>query len=135
MASPFIPIAEWRDPRHRLGVRGEHLAIGFLTAAGWRLEAHRFRLGRHDLDLVMRRRCLVAFVEVKTRTGSSFGAGVEAVGWRKRRTLARLAEVWRGRHGRPSDLYRFDLVEVRIVAGTTAEVIHVEDAWRVEGRW
>jgi putative endonuclease len=125
-----LPVEAWRDPRHRLGVRGEHLAIGYLTAQGWCVLAHRFRLGRHDLDLVMRRDNLIAFVEVKTRTGIEFGAGAEAIGWRKRRTLARLAEVWRARHGRPGDLFRFDLVEVRLFPNREAEVIHLPDAWR-----
>lgn len=121
----------FRDPRHQLGLAGEEAAIRWFQRRGWTLEAHRFRLGHNDLDLVIRKGSLVAFVEVKTRGGTGFGAGREAIGWRKRRTLARVAEVWRLRHGRPEDSYRFDVVEVQEVHGGPALVTHLEDAWRL----
>lgn len=123
------PIREWTDPRHRLGIRGELEAIRFLNSTGWIVLAHRFRIGRNDLDLVIRRGALVAFVEVKTRMSDGFGRGREAIGWRKRRTLARLAEAWRVRYGAPGDLYRFDVVEV-IGGGQSRRFEHLEDAWR-----
>lgn len=104
----------------------------YLARRGWRIEAHRFRLGHSDLDIVARREGLVAFVEVKTRGSSGWGSPAESIGWRKRRTIARLAEVWRERHGRPGDVYRFDVVEVRVAAGRACEVEHLEDAWRLD---
>lgn len=119
------------DPRHRLGLLGEAEAIRYFREAGWALEAHRFRVGHNDLDLVMRQGALVAFVEVKTRQGQGFGSGVEAIGWRKRRVLARLAEVWRLRHGRAGDGYRFDVVEVRWARAMGPVVVHLPDAWRI----
>ncbi len=103
----------------------------YCREAGWQVEAHRFRVGHNDLDLVVRQGALVAFVEVKTRQGHGFGAGVEAIGWRKRRVLARLAEVWRLRHGRAADGYRFDVVEVRWGRARGPAVVHLPDAWRI----
>jgi putative endonuclease len=122
--------ADWTDARHRLGLAGEEAAIGFFARAGWSLMAHRFRVGRYELDLVVRRGNLVAFVEVKTRRGQEYGQGREAIGWRKRRTLTRVAEVWRGRHGQPEDLFRFDVVEVRLYPAGRIEITHLPDAWR-----
>ncbi len=78
----------------------------------------------------MRRGQVVAFIEVKTRTSATFGLGREAVGWRKRRTLMQLGEIWRERHGRPEDVYRFDVVEVVLRSSGPPEVLHVPDAWR-----
>ena len=89
-----VPAELWTDPRHRRGLWGERIAIAFLSDRGWRVEVHRFRAGRHDLDIVARRGELVAFVEVKTRGSSEYGAPAESVDWRKRRTLARVAEVY-----------------------------------------
>jgi putative endonuclease len=106
--------------------------MAYLVARGWRIEAHRFRLGHSDLDVIARRGHLVAFVEVKTRGSAGWGAPAESVGWRKRRTIARLAEVWRERHGRPGDEYRFDVIEVLVGPGQRPEVAHLEDAWRLE---
>ncbi len=120
----------WTDPRHRLGLSGEEDAIGYLLAGGWQVEAHRFRVGRNDLDLVARRGTLVAFIEVKTRRGGEMGPGRLAVGWRKRRTLERVAEVWRLRYGRPGDVYRFDVIEVVPQTDDASRIEHLEDAWR-----
>lgn len=123
-----VPIEQWRDPRHVRGARGEERAAAWLTARGWRILAVRFRVGRHDLDLIARRGGLVAFIEVKTRAESRFGDGREAVGWRKQHRVARLAEVWRARYGRAGDQYRFDVITV--AAEQENGVVHLPDAWR-----
>ena len=110
--------------------------MAYLLRQGWQIEAHRFRLGHHDLDLIARRGSLVAFIEVKTRRSTRFGQPVEAVGWRKRAVHARLAECWRSRYGFPDDRYRFDVITVQegADASTEPQVTHIEDAWRSVGK-
>jgi putative endonuclease len=132
MVTPNVlrPIEQWRDPRHRRGVAGELAAARFLAARGWAVLAHRYRLGHHDLDLVVRRADVVAFVEVKTRRSDGFGDAREAVGWRKRLVLEMVASAWIARHGRPRDRYRFDLVGVVWSGQGFPQVFHIEDAWR-----
>jgi putative endonuclease len=127
----FVPINQWGDPRQRRGLAGERAAIAYLTACGWNVESHRFRMGRHDLDLVARRGRVVAFVEVKTRRSNACGAAIESVSSLKRTILGRVAMLWRLRHGRPGDCYRFDLLAIRDLGGGKYEVEHVEDAWRL----
>jgi putative endonuclease len=129
----FVPAAEWEDQRQILGLRGERIAMAYLTSCGWSVEAHRFKLGRHDLDLVVRREHTVAFVEVKTRRSTACGSGLEAVNRRKQRDIARVASIWVLRYGRPSDEYRFDLVSVQDPDGAAPVVEHVADAWRATG--
>ncbi|HEV8356093.1 MAG TPA: YraN family protein [Gemmatimonadales bacterium] len=134
-ARPPKPVSQWSDPRHRRGYAGERAAMAYLLGQGWRIEAHRFRLGHHDLDLIARRGDLVAFVEVKARRSRRFGLAAEAVGPRKRAVLLRLAELWRVRFGRPSDRYRFDLIAVEdgaaggVAGSTTPHLTHIEGAW------
>src|SRR5882672_843188 len=99
----FVPPAEWSDPRHLLGLSGEHLAMAYLTACGWDIESHRFRCAGHDLDLVMRQGRTVAFVEVKTRAHGGPEEPLSSIGVRKRRAIARAAECWRLRFGRRDD--------------------------------
>lgn len=131
----FIPVAEWEDERQVLGLEGERIAIAFLTSCGWSVEAHRFKLGRHDIDLVIRKGQTVAFVEVKTRRSTTCGTGLEAVNRRKQQDIARVASVWVLRHGRPGDEYRFDLLAVQDSRGGAPIVEHVADAWRLAGHW
>lgn len=127
----FVPAGEWSDFRQVRGLAGERAAMAFLISCGWHIEAHRFRLGRHDVDLVARRGGMVAFVEVKTRRSLVCGTALEAVPRSKQYSIARAAELWRLRFGRPADLYRFDVVGVRETGFGRLEIEHVADAWRL----
>src|SRR2546425_11564962 len=104
--------AEWSDPRQRTGLAGEEQAIRYLQSRGWEVVAHRFRVGRIELDLVARRGQLVAFVEVKARRGMAFGSPFEAVTGANRREIVKVAGVWMGRYGHHCDVYRFDCIGI-----------------------
>jgi putative endonuclease len=128
----FIPTVEWEDLRQIRGLWGERTAIGYLVSCGWEIEAHRFKLGRHDLDLVVRKGNTVAFVEVKARRSVAQGSAVESVDRRKQSIIAKVASVWCLRYGRPNDEYRFDVVAVHVGAGGCYTIDHVVDAWRCQ---
>ena len=128
----FIPTEEWEDQRQILGLQGEREAMAYLISCGYEVEDHRHKLGRHDIDLIVRKGNLVVFVEVKTRRGHSHGTPLEAVGRRKQGTIAKVADLWRIRFGRPSDIYRFDLVAVDEDRTGKLSIQHVEDAWRLK---
>lgn len=112
------------------GLVGERVAERWLKRKGWVVLQRRYRSGHRDIDLVVRQDGLVAFVEVKARTGDRFGDPVEAVNWKKQGELVRSARTWIDRHGRHGDSYRFDVVGV-LVAGDRVRVRHVEDAFRL----
>ena len=114
--------------RQELGALGERIAERWLRGRGWRVLARRFRSGHRDLDLVVVRDGVVAFVEVKARRGSAFGDPVAAVHWRKQRELARSALVWLDRHGWPNAPCRFDVIGI-LVEGSRVRVRHVENAF------
>lgn len=116
---------------HDLGRRGEAIAAATLTRRGWTVVARNYRLGHKEIDLVMRRGQLVAFVEVKTRAGEGYGHPLEAVTAAKRREIERVARAWMARHGQPDDVYRFDAVSVICEGSAPPVVEHVEDAWRL----
>jgi putative endonuclease len=124
----------WRDPRHVLGLDGEVAALEFLLDKGYRILEHRFRVGRWEVDLIAERDGVVAFVEVKTRRGMNHGRPAEAVTWRKRRELVRVAKAWEDRH-RSDRTLRFDVIEVlQSRYGGVVVIRHVEDAFRPDWR-
>jgi putative endonuclease len=114
--------------RQALGELGERIAERWLRARGWRVMQRRFRSGHRDIDLVVEREGVVAFVEVKARRGAGFGGPVEAVNWRKQKELGRSARVWVDRHGRGPEAYRFDVIGV-LVTGSRVRIRHVPNAF------
>jgi putative endonuclease len=119
--------------RQAFGELGERIAERWLRRDGWVVVNRRFRNGRRDIDLIVRRDQTVAFVEVKARKGGDFGGPVAAVGWRKQRELVRSAQVWIDRHGQPATDYRFDVVGV-LVDGSRVRVRHVPQAFAIANK-
>lgn len=117
--------------RQAFGELGERIAERWLRRQGWRVVQRRFRSGHRDIDLVIERDGMVAFVEVKARRGEEFGGPVQAVSWRKRKELERSALVWIDRHGREAESYRFDVVGV-LLQGADVRVCHVENAFSLK---
>ena len=60
------------------GETGERIAERWLKRHGWRIMQRRFRSGHRDIDLIAEKDDVVAFVEVKARTGTEFGDPIEA---------------------------------------------------------
>lgn len=98
------------DSRRALGDAGEAAAVAYLESRGYRVLARNARADRVEIDVVVERRGVIAFVEVKTRTGDRFGTAAEAVDARKQARLARGAAAWlRATRRRPRRV-RFDVV-------------------------
>lgn len=120
---------------HQRGRRFEALAARFLTARGYRILERNVRFGRKEVDLVVARDGVVAFVEVKGRSGAGAGHPLEAITPAKRREVEAVARWWIRSHPPAPGGYRFDAVAVlphpRKRAGWRVE--HVEDAWRPGG--
>lgn len=114
-----------------LGPLGEELAARHLRSLGYTILARNFRFGRREVDLVVRRGDVVAFVEVKARSGRGYGHPLEAITALKRREVERVARAWQGRHGGPGQRYRFDAVGVLIVRGREPIIWHIPGAWRL----
>ena len=79
--------------------------------------------------MVVERGGVVAFVEVKGRSGPAFGHPLEAITWRKRHAISVAARSWIERSDFKARAYRFDAVSVRGLANGGFELEHVEGAW------
>lgn len=84
--------------------RGERAALRHYRLRGYRLLDANARVGRYELDLVLRRgRCLL-FVEVKEKSGPSFGHPLEMIDEEKVRRVRVAAGGWLARHPELSGL-------------------------------
>ena len=101
-----------RKRRHeRRGRWAEALALASLRLRGYRLLARRFRSGPGEVDLIMRRGEVTAFIEVKVR--STADLAVEAVTGYQSRRIAAAARIWMARDPKAAfGVCRFDIVAV-----------------------
>lgn len=116
-----------------LGVRGEDVAARYLEKAGWTIRGRNIRVGRLEVDLIIERGGVLAFVEVKSRRGRGFGDPLEAISTKKMRGVTRAAAGWLREHGGGSfKEIRFDAVGVLWSPNAPPRVLHIPDAWRKE---
>ena len=76
----------------RAGISAEARAAAYLMAKGYRILAKRFRSPYGEIDLVARKRNLVAFVEVKAR--ASLDDAAYAVTPRQQARIIAAAQAW-----------------------------------------
>jgi putative endonuclease len=91
------------------GISAETRAAAYLMAKGYRVLAKRFRTPYGEIDIVARRRNLLAFVEVKAR--ASLDEAAYAVTPRNQRRIIDAAQAWLMTHPEHADLdMRFDVM-------------------------
>ena len=116
------------DHRASLGRSGEDATLALYAERGFRTVARNWRCSLGEIDLVVERRGLLVFCEVKARTGSRFGGGYDAVTWTKQRRLRQLAEAFVASARVPHDAVRFDVASVHVGhRGSSVELF--EDAF------
>lgn len=116
---------------HDLGRNAELAVAEFLRTAGWSVLASNWRFRHKEIDLIVRRGGVVAFVEVKCRSGGRFGSPAESVTASKRRDLALAARAWIARAGAGVQTFRFDVCGVSVGPDGAFRIEHIEDAWRL----
>jgi putative endonuclease len=102
-----------RDRRRaeRKGRSAERFAALFLMLKGYRPLASRVKTPRGEIDLVMKSRSHIVFVEVKTRRDPNEGL-ISVTDMKARRTVE-AARIWLGRNARHIDVAcRFDILVV-----------------------
>lgn len=91
------------------GISAESRAAAYLLAKGYRILARRFRTRFGEIDIVARRRSLLAFIEVKAR--ASLDDAAYAVTPHQRQRIIAAAEIWLMKHPEDATLdCRFDAI-------------------------
>ena len=92
---------------------------------GWRVLDHNRWLGGAELDLVVRRGRVLAFVEVKSKSGTGFGDPFEMVTPVKIARIRKATELWLRLHPELGGLsVRFDVIVER-----AGRIQHLPDAF------
>ncbi len=112
-----------RKAAENRGREGERRAAWWLWLRGWRILGRRVRTPAGEVDLVVRKGRLVAFVEVKTR--ATAGELDFAIDERRLARVAAAAEYLMPRYAGPGDDIRVDVI---LIAPRTLPR-HIENAW------
>lgn len=111
LGSLLFPLRRIR-PRD-LGRAGETRGAWFYRWRGYSILERNLRFGDGEIDLVVRRRRTLAFVEIKTRQTKDHGAPQDAVDRRKQLQIARLAQRFlQTRELEGIDTVRFDVLSL-----------------------
>lgn len=95
------------------GARYEDIALDHLQSAGLELIARNYHCRYGEIDLVMRERDIVVFIEVRFRRRGRFGDGIDSVNAAKRAKLVRAASAFLAEHPRLADgACRFDVLAI-----------------------
>jgi putative endonuclease len=117
-------------PLHlRHGRAGEKAARKHLQRLGLKFLTANFRSKRGEIDLVLRDRDCLVFVEVKTRSTEAWTRPAAAVNARKRRILSAAALDYLRLIDHPQVRVRFDVVEVLLIDSEVQEVRHLPNTF------
>lgn len=114
------------------GAWGEALAAEYLRKRGYQLVASGYRCRFGEIDLIVKDRKYLVFVEVKLRKSTQFAQALEYVDGRKQDRLRTTASIYLSEN--PTSLQpRFDVVEIYAPEGIQTarpEIHHMEDAFQ-----
>jgi len=119
----FIP------QKKELGKRGEDIAIKFLKEKGYRIIERNYRCPMGEVDVVAEDKETLVFVEVKTRTSTNFGLPEEAVSYRKKQHLSRIASFYLLYHKIKEANCRFDVVSILTESDKIKDIHLIKNAF------
>lgn len=100
--------------RQRVGRAGEAAARRYLQGRGYRVVESNYRCLYGEIDMIAFLGNILVFVEVRTRTGSSFGTPAESITAEKLNHLKKAALFYmKSRYGQEVAC-RFDLIAVQM---------------------
>jgi putative endonuclease len=131
-SSSTPPSSAPHHSKKALGDRAERAAATWLLAQGLELVGSNVRVGRLEIDLVLRDGPVIVFVEVRTRGPGAWTSALASVDARKRARVRAAGErLWRERYSRDAtiDRVRFDVAAVELLPDGTASVEHIRAAF------
>ena len=115
-----------------LGAWGEAQAAQYLRKKRYELVAAGYRCRFGEIDLIVKNRKYLAFVEVKLRKSGDFARALEYVDRHKQDRLRITASMYLSQN--PTELQpRFDVIEIYAPEGMETrrpQVYHLEDAFQ-----
>jgi len=115
--------------RREVGALGEKVAREYLEGLGFSIRETNFRLREGEVDIIAEKDDFLIFIEVRTRSSSSFGTPEESVTPSKIEKLIALAQTYIETHEDLPSSWRIDVVAVELTPkGKVSRVELIENA-------
>ena len=112
---------------NELGKEGEDLAVAHLLKNGYKIVARNFRYQKAEVDIIARKKDVLAVIEVKTRSTPDFGDPQNFLKQKQINSLVKAIDFFVNDHDLDVNV-RFDIIAIiRNKAGTKIE--HLKDAF------
>lgn len=113
--------------KRRLGSNYEGRAAEYLINKGYEILELNFRNRYGEIDIIARDDKYICFVEVKYRSQKDCGYASEAVDYRKRQTIMRVANYYLMKKG----LSEWTPCRFDVIAIDGQELAHIQNAWEL----
>lgn len=102
-----------RKKAERRGRFAEYLAAAHLMLRGWSILSLRYKTARGELDIIAKKRDVIAICEVKARKNAA--AALEAVDLRTQKRISAAARIWLAANPFATAMtVRFDIIAVAL---------------------
>jgi len=113
-----------------IGKNGEELVASWLQEYGYQICSRNYRCRSGEIDLIVQKKEIIAFVEVKRRLHRCFHLS-EVITKSKQRKIASAAQIYMTKRGITSFAYRFDVALVEGI-GDNCTIVYIEHAFTNE---
>ncbi len=96
------------------GIKGEDIAASYLVKKGYKIIERNFRAKGGEIDIIAIDGDTLVFAEVKARSTDEFGSPLEAITYRKMKSLVRTAEFYKLRNPKLPEILRIDAVAISL---------------------
>lgn len=111
-----------------VGVLGEEKACEYLKEKGYLILERNFRKSYGEIDIIALKNNVLVFVEVKSRTNTSYGTPFDAIATQKLRQIVKGARYYKYMlHPELPDDLRIDVIGVMIKDGKVLSIEHREN--------
>lgn len=101
--------------KHNIGSGAENLALDFLEKQGLSLLKANFFCRLGEIDLIMRDKQTIVFVEIRSKTPSRYGSGAESITYAKQKKLIKTAAFYLKQEKSSYQVFtRFDVISINL---------------------
>lgn len=107
------------------GIEGEKIAVSYLRQKGYRIIERNFHGRGGEIDIIALDSDTLVFVEVKARSTEEFGSPLEAITYRKMKSLIKTAQFYKIKNPKLPEAMRIDAVAISLDSANKVKSIEL----------